>query len=152
MDGERQAGTILVMNRGRGERERLGVLAAAGAAFAAMAFQLVPSNTARAGILALAPLVAWLASPDVIANGGCPNCYARRRRQKRVEAGTRVDTASRATTHKEKVQIDIGWDVSVDSLVTCTKCGTERRTTDTQFISAHEAATVAEALVLGRRA
>jgi hypothetical protein len=149
VDDPAPPGTVRGMSRPRA-RERVGGLTVAGAAFAAMAFQLVPTNAARAAVLALAPLVAWLASPDVVANGGCPNCYARARRQQRKSTSTRVETASRAQAASGNVSVTTGWDVITEVETQCTKCSSSRRTTDSVFVGRDQAASAAEAIVLAR--
>lgn len=145
--------TMSSVNRTRVRaRERVGAFTVSGAAFAAMAFQLIPTNEARAAVLALAPLVAWLASPDVVANGGCPNCYARSRHQERRSTSTRVEIASRAQASSGNVSVITGWDVITDVETGCSRCGSVRRTTDSVFVGRDHAASAAEAIVLARPA
>jgi hypothetical protein len=129
-------------------RERLGSFTVACVAFAAMAFQLMPTNTVRAAVLALAPIVAWLASPDVVANGGCSSCFARSRRQRRLVLSTRVESSSRAQAPLGNVSVTTGWDVITETESECGRCGHKRTSTDTVFVGRDQAASAAEALVL----
>ena len=129
-------------------RALTGVLAIYSGAFAAMAFQILPSDAARIAILSLTPLVAWLASPDVVASGGCPRCYAKRKKQEVTGSSFSVSQSSRASAVGDEVEVDTGWEVAEKVSIVCGKCSSARTSTTIHFIPRRLATTPGEALIL----
>lgn len=134
----------------RYDRSLLGVMAVVAVSFAAMAFQLVPSSSARVPILLLAPFVAWLASPDPATAGGCPECRASRRRQRVSLGGSHVEASTRAGSEKGAVSVSIGWEVTTDIETICDRCNATRQSAIMQYVDRTSAPTAAEAAVLAR--
>lgn len=147
-DSGRARGTVASMRRY--DRSVLGVLAVVAVSFAAMAFQLVPSPSARVPLLLLAPFVAWLASPDPASSGGCTECRATRRRQRSALGSSRVEPSTRAGSDKGSVSVSIGWEVSTDVAVTCERCQATRSVVKVHYVDRSAAPTAAEATVLAR--
>ena len=131
-------------------RSGLGALAVFSAAFGGMAFQLAPTPQARLSVLALVPFVAWLSLPDPASTGGCPVCSAQRRRQIVTVGMTTVEPGTRAGSRDGSVKVSLGWDVTTDVQITCSKCGGSRHDGKSVFVERSYASNAAEAAVLAR--
>ncbi|MFM7088552.1 MAG: hypothetical protein ACKOW9_03410 [Candidatus Paceibacterota bacterium] len=129
-------------------RSYVGLISIFCGAIAGMFFQIIPSDTARIAILSLTPLVAWLASPDVVASGGCPFCYAKKKKQTISGSAFTVALSSRASARGEDVDVTTGWEVTEQVSLICNKCLQVRSSSSLYFIPRNSAATPGEAIVL----
>lgn len=131
-------------------RTSLGVVAIFFATLSAIAYQIVPSQSARIPILLIVPFVIWLASPDPVSSGGCVNCRAKRSKQRISLTNSNVKASNQATSKKGEVQVEMGWDVTMLYEQTCTQCNQTVEGVKDLYISKSDAPTAPQAIVIAK--
>jgi len=144
VDSAAGAGTVA----GMATRDVLGPIAAWAVALGGLLVVLNPEVFAQAGLAVLAPLVVVAAFAGSFKAGACPQCGAGRRRQLATSGEPVAVESSRAATESGQVAVELGWAVSLPTVLTCQRCEHTWSVDEQLFVRRSAATTRAQAVLL----
>lgn len=149
-DGKQRTVHVVSATRRRTATAVLGSIIAGALSIAALLAIANPVPPVRLGLTLLLPLTVAMAFFGSWQEGSCPKCRARARAQQRFDLAPAVEPASQADTSHGKVDIALGWQVTLAHSIECRACGHRYSSEDDVFVSRAEARSPSEAIVLAQ--